>query len=55
MYYIVSEIYISRRLLKDGCYSQQIKSAVAKESLIPYNLKHKTTKHKTETQNPLTL
>ena len=38
MYYIVSEIYSGRRFLKDGCYSQQIVSAVAKESLIPYNL-----------------
>ena len=38
MYYIVSEIYSGRRFLKDDCYSQQIVSAVAKESLIPYNL-----------------
>ena len=38
MYQIVSETYIDRRFLKDNCYSQQIISAVAKESLIPYSL-----------------
>ena len=38
MYYIVSEIYSGRRFLKDDCYSQQIISAVATLSLIPYNL-----------------
>ena len=36
--YIVSEIYVGKGFLKDGCYSQQIISAVAKESLIPHNL-----------------
>ena len=35
MYYIVLEIYISEHFLKDGCYSQQMTSAAAKESLIP--------------------
>ena len=40
MYYIVSEICIGRHFLEDClyCYSQQIKSAVANESLIPYKL-----------------
>ena len=38
MHYIVSEIHTDRRLLKDGYYSQQIIPAVAKESLIPYDL-----------------
>ena len=38
MYYIVSEVYIARRFLKDGSYSQQTLSAVAKESLISYDL-----------------
>ena len=40
MYYIVSEIYIGRRVLEDCIfwYSQQIISAVANVSLIPYNL-----------------
>ena len=33
----MSEIYIGRCFLKDGCYSKQIKSAVAKESLILYH------------------
>ena len=49
MYYIVSEIYIGGRFL-EHCfyyYSQQIISAVAKESLIPYNL----TQRPPETQN----
>ena len=32
---MVSEIYIDRRFLKDGCYSQQVTFAAAKESLIP--------------------
>ena len=36
----MSEICIGGRFLEDCfyCYSQQIISAVAKESLIPYNL-----------------
>ena len=40
MFYIVLEICIDRRSLEDYFYhySQQIISAVAKESLIPYNL-----------------
>ena len=33
------ETYIGRYFLKDGSYSQQIISAVAKEPLIHYNLK----------------
>ena len=37
MYYIVLDIFIERRFLKNGCYSQQIISVVAKEPLIPYN------------------
>ena len=32
------EIYIGRRFLQDGCYSQQVISAVAKEYMIPFNL-----------------
>ena len=41
MYYIVSEICIDGHFSEDCfyCYSQQIKSAVANESLIPYNLR----------------
>ena len=35
MYYILSEIYIVWRFLKDSCNSQQIISTVAKEFLIP--------------------
>ena len=40
MHYIVSEIFIGEHLLEDCfyCYSQMIKSDVANESLIPYNL-----------------
>ena len=40
MYYIVLEIRIARHFLEDRFYfySQQIKSAVANESLTPYNL-----------------
>ena len=40
MYHIVLEICIDERFLEDFfyCYSQQIIFAVAKESLIPYNL-----------------
>ena len=34
----MSEVYIGRHFLKDDCYSKQIISALAKESLIPYNL-----------------
>ena len=45
----MSEIYIGRSFLRDGCYSQHIISAVAKESLIPYNL----TQRAPETQNVL--
>ena len=43
MYYIVSEICIGGHFLEDCfyCYSQQIKSAVANESLIPHNLMKK--------------
>ena len=47
MYYIVSKIYIGKHFLKKGCYFQQIIFAVAKESLIPYNL----TQRAPETQN----
>ena len=46
MYYIVPEIYIGRRFLKEGCYSP--KTTVAEESLISYNLTQKAP----ETQNP---
>ena len=46
MYYIVSEIYIGIRFLKDDCYFQQIIYA-AKEFLIPYNF----TQRAPETQN----
>ena len=40
MCYIVSEICLGGRFLEDCfyCYSQQIISAIANESLIPYNL-----------------
>ena len=40
MYYIVPDIYIVGTFLGDSfyCYSKQIVFAVAKESLIPYNL-----------------
>ena len=38
MYYIVVDIHTGRLFLKEGCYSQQIISAVVKKSLIPYNL-----------------
>ena len=40
MYYIVPEICIGGYFLEDCfyCYSQQLQSAVANESLIPYNL-----------------
>ena len=40
MYYIVLEICIGGHFLEDcfNCYLQQIKSVVANESLIPYNL-----------------
>ena len=40
MYYILSGIYIGGHFLEDCfyCYSKQIISAVAKESLTPYNL-----------------
>ena len=44
MYYIVSEINVGRSFLKDGCYSQQIISAEAKEALIPYNLSQRAPK-----------
>ena len=39
MYYKVPQIFIGGRFLRDcfHCYSQQIMSAVAKKSLIPYN------------------
>ena len=43
----MSGIYIGRGFLRGGCYCQQIISAVAKESLIPYNL----TQRAPETQN----
>ena len=45
MCYIVSEISIGGHFLEDCfyCYSQQIKSAAANESLIPYNLIKKGT------------
>ena len=49
MYYILPEIYVGRRFLKDCCYSQQIIFAVAKESLIPYNF----TQRAPEIKNPL--
>ena len=40
MYYIVPEKCIGERFLEDCfyCYSQEIISAVANQSLIPYNL-----------------
>ena len=49
MYYIMSETYIDERFLEDCfyCFSQQIISAVANESPIPYNL----IKRAPETQN----
>ena len=47
----MSEIYAARSLLKDGSYSQQIISAVAKEILIPYKL----TQTAPETQKTVTL
>ena len=49
MYYIVLEMHIGERFLEDYfyCYSQQIMSAAANESLIPYNL----IKRAPETQN----
>ena len=49
MYYIVSEICIGGHFLEAcfNCYFQQIISAVANESLIPYNLIKKAP----ETQN----
>ena len=49
LYYIVSEIYIGVHFLEgcSYCYSCQIISAVANESLIPYNLKKEHQKHKT--------
>ena len=49
MYYIVSKICIGGRFLEDCfyCYSQQIISAVANESLIPYNLIKEHQKHRT--------
>ena len=39
IYYVVSQIYISGRFLRDFfyCFSQQFMSTVANESLIPYN------------------
>ena len=42
MHYIVPEIRIGGKFLKNYfyCYSQEIISAVAEESLIPYNLIH---------------
>ena len=43
----MSGIYIGRGFLKGCCYCQTIISAVAKESLIPYNL----TQRAPETQN----
>ena len=42
MYYIEPELYNGIRFLKQSCYSQQIISAVAKESLILYNLTQRT-------------
>ena len=42
MYYIESELYNGIRFLKQSCYSQPILSAVAKESLILYNLTQRT-------------
>ena len=49
MYSIISEIYIGRRFLKEGCYSHLLLyiSAVNKEPMIPYNL----TQRAPETQN----
>ena len=40
MYYIVSEIWIGGHFLEDCfyCYSEQINSDVANDSLMPYNL-----------------
>ena len=44
MYYIAFEICIGEHFLEDClyCYSQQIKSSVAHEPLIPYNLIKRT-------------
>ena len=49
MYYIVSEICVGGHFLMDCfyCYFQQIISAVAKESLIPYTLYKEHQKHGT--------
>ena len=49
MYYIVSKICIGGRFLEDHfyCYSQQVISAVAIASLIPYNQSKKSQKHRT--------
>ena len=49
LHYMASEIYIGVRFLDDCsyCYSCQIISAVANESLIPYNLEIRAP----ETQN----
>ena len=56
MYYTVSKICIAGCFLEDCfyCYSQQIISAVANESLIPYNLvkRAKQTTFSTVTMNP---
>ena len=48
---IVPEIYIGSRFLKDGYYSKHIISAVAKESLISYNLRQR----RLETKNLYTV
>ena len=42
MYYIEPELYNGIRFLKQSCYSQKVLSAVAKESLILYNLTQRT-------------
>ena len=49
LYTIVSKIYIDRRFLKDGCYSQQIITDIVKESLIPYD--HTQRVPETQTSN----
>ena len=51
MLYHSPEIYIGRRFLKYGCYSKHIISAVAKESLISYNL----TQRRLETEDLYTV
>ena len=55
MYYIVLEIYIRGSFLKDCfyCYSHQFISAVAKDSLIPYNLLERAPETQNATPNQI--